>query len=46
METTELGFTKAELFETALSLELIHDGEEPTLEELQGMLSDFAGDIL
>ena len=46
METTELGFTKAELFEMALSLELIYDDEELSLEELQDMLSSFAGDIL
>jgi hypothetical protein len=46
METTELGFTKTELFEMALSLELIYDDEELSLEELQDMLSSFAGDIL
>lgn len=46
METTELGFTKAELLETALSIELIDDGEDLSLEELQDMLSSFAGDIL
>ena len=48
MQTTELGFTFAELFETALSLELVNDGDEDCLdiEELQEMLSDFAGDVL
>ena len=46
METTELGFTKEELFETALSFGLVHDGEDLSLEELQDMLSSFAGDIL
>ena len=45
-KTTELGFTHAELFEVALSLELIDDGDELDLEELQDLLSAFAGDIL
>ncbi len=46
METTELGFTKKELLEVALTLELVQDGEELTLEELQDMLSEYAGDVL
>ena len=45
-KTTELGFTHAELFEAALSLELIDDGDELDLEDLQELLSAFAGDIL
>ena len=35
MQTTELGFTHAELFEMALSLEIVEDGDEIELEELQ-----------
>ena len=48
MQTTKLGFTYEELFEIALSLELVNDGDEDCLdiEELQEMLSDYAGDIL
>ena len=48
MQTTELGFTYEELFEIALSLELVDDGDEYYLdiEELQEMLSDYAGDTL
>lgn len=48
MQTTDLGFTYEELFETALSLELVNDGDECYLdiEELQEMLSDYAGDTL
>ena len=45
-ETTELGFTYAELFETALSLEIVNDGDEFDLEELQELLSSFAGDVI
>ena len=45
-KTTELGFTHAELFEVALSLELIDDGDEIDLEDLQDLLSAFAGDEL
>lgn len=45
-KTTELGFTHAELFEVALSLEIVDDGDELDIEELQDLLSDFAGDIL
>ena len=43
-KTTELGFTHAELFEMALSLEIIDDGDEIDLEDLQELLSSFAGD--
>lgn len=45
METTELGFTYKELFETALSLEIVNDCDERCLdlEELQELLSDYAG---
>lgn len=46
MQTTELGFTHAELFETALSLEIVDDGDEIDLEDLQELLSSFAGDVL
>ena len=46
METTELGFTYAELFEMALSLEIVDDGDEIELEDLQELLSSFAGDVL
>lgn len=48
METTELGFTYEELFEVALGLELVNDGDEYyiDIEELQEMLSDYAGDVL
>ena len=48
MQTTELGFTRKELFEMALSLEIVDDGDEDNLdiEELQEMLSDFAGNVL
>jgi len=46
MQTTELGFTHAELFEMALSLEIVDDGDDIDIEELQDLLSDFAGDIL
>ena len=48
METTELGFTYEELFEVALDLELVNDGDEYyiDIEELQEMLSDYAGDAL
>ena len=45
-KTTELGFTHAELFEMALSLEIIDDGDELDIEELQDLLSAFAGDEL
>ena len=43
-KTTELGFTHAELFEMALSLEIVNDGDEIDLEDLQELLSAFAGD--
>ena len=45
METTKLGFTYEELFEMALSLEIVSDGDERyiDIEELQELLSDFAG---
>ena len=43
-KTTELGFTHAELFEIALSLEIVNDGDEIDLEDLQELLSAFAGD--
>jgi hypothetical protein len=43
-KTTELGFTHAELFEMALSLEIVDDGDEIELEDLQELLSAFAGD--
>jgi hypothetical protein len=43
-KTTELGFTHAELFEMALSLEIVDDGDEIGLEDLQELLSAFAGD--
>ena len=43
-KTTELGFTHAELFEMALSLEIVNDGDEIDLEDLQELLSSFAGD--
>ena len=48
METTKLGFTYEELFETALSLELVNDEDEYFLdiEELQELLSDYAGNVL
>ena len=46
MKTTELGFTHAELFEMALSLEIVEDGDEIDLEDLQELLSSFAGDVL
>ena len=46
MQVTELGFTYPELFEMALSLELIDDGDDLELEELQEMLSDHAGYVL
>ena len=46
MKTTELGFTHAELFEMALSLEIVKDGDEIDLEDLQELLSSFAGDVL
>lgn len=48
METTELGFTYEELFEMALSLEIVNDGDEYYLdiEELQELLSNFAGDAI
>ena len=48
MQTTELGFTYQELFEIALSLEIVNDGDENSLdiEELQELLSDYAGDCL
>ena len=46
MKTTELGFTHAELFEMALSLEIVEDGDEIELEDLQELLSSFAGDVL
>ena len=48
MKTTELGFTYEELFEIALSLELVNDGDEYyiDIEELQEMLSDYAGNVL
>lgn len=46
MQTTELGFTHAELFEMALSLEIVDDGDEIDLEDLQELLSSFAGDVL
>ena len=46
MQTTELGFTHAELFEMALSLEIVEDGDEIDLEDLQELLSSFAGDVL
>jgi hypothetical protein len=46
MKTTELGFTHAELFEMALSLEIVEDGDEIELEELQELLSSYAGDVL
>jgi hypothetical protein len=45
-QTTPLGFTHAELFEIALSIELIEDGDELDLEELQELLSAHAGDVL
>jgi len=45
-KTTELGFTYEELFEVALSLEIVDDGDELDIEELQDLLSAFAGDIL
>lgn len=38
MKTTELGFTYEELFEIALSLEIVNDGDELDLEELQELL--------
>ena len=43
-KTTELGFTHAELFEMALSLEIVDDGDEIELEDLQELLIAFAGD--
>jgi len=48
MQTTELGFNYEELFEMALSLEIVDDADEYYLdiEELQEMLSDYAGDVL
>ena len=46
MQTTELGFTHAELFEMALSLEIVDDGDEIDLEDLQELLSSFADDVL
>jgi hypothetical protein len=46
MQTTELGFTHEELFETALTLELVNEGDELDIEELQELLSDYAGDVL
>ena len=48
METTELGFTYEELFEIALSLEIVDDGDEYyiDIEELQELLSDYAGNVL
>jgi hypothetical protein len=46
METTQLGFTYEELFEIALSLEIVNDGDELDLEELQELLSSYAGDVL
>lgn len=45
-QNTELGFTHAELFETALILEIVNDGDELDTEELQDLLSDFAGDLI
>ena len=45
-QTTPLGFTHAELFETALTLEIVEDGDELDLEELQELLSAYAGDEL
>lgn len=46
MQTTELGFTHAELFETALTMGLVEVGEEIELEDLQELLSDYAGNVL
>lgn len=46
MQTTELGFTHAELFETALTMDLVEVGEEIELEDLQELLSDYAGNVL
>ena len=46
MQTTELGFTHAELFEMALSLEIVDDGDEIDLEDLQELLSSFSGDLI
>ena len=46
MQTTELGFSYEELFEMALSLEIVDDGDEIELEDLQELLSSFAGDVL
>ena len=48
MTTTELGFTYEELFEMALSLEIVNDGDEYyiDIEELQELLSDFTGDLV
>ncbi len=48
METTKLGFTYEELFEMALSLEIVEEDDEYYLdiEELQEMLSNHAGNIL
>ena len=46
MQTTELGFTHEELFEMALSLEIVDDGDEIELEDLQELLSSFAGDLI
>jgi hypothetical protein len=45
-QTTPLGFTHAELFEIALTIELVEDGDELDLEELQELLSAYAGDEL
>ena len=46
MQTTELGLTHAELFEMALSLEIVDDGDELDIEDLQDLLSDFAGNLI
>ena len=46
MQTTELGFTYDELFEMALSLEIVDDGDEIDLEDLQELLSSFSGDLI
>ena len=45
MQTTALGFTYEELFEIALSLEIVNDGDEyyVDIEELQELLSAYAG---
>lgn len=42
MQTTELGYSYAELFEMALSLEIVEDGDEIELEDLKELLNTFA----